>query len=243
MPGFLIAPTPAPPGGDLDFFDDFRSGTKFAKGLVEEATNANAVIVSASGLGFPSGTINVAKNVHSGALDYQLVANNLWRNPSVGEFVFLRMYLRNMLPNGANTGFDHGHQCNVGDVKWAWLIGPPSAGLWQMDVASSAQSNILLAEDMPVTEAQRCEWRLSRVTSTTGVTTFRIYSAAGTLLGEATRNLASMTDALYRTARWGIAGLGGATYVGDGVRWGNLAARVSADSNGWIGAYPVGPEA
>jgi hypothetical protein len=231
-------------GGSLDWFDDFRSGTLTAEGLVEEATNADAVIVSASGLGFPSGVVNVAKNIHGpGALDYQLVANDLWPNPAVGEYVFLRTYIRNTLPNGANTGADHGMQCNVGDVKWAWLVDPGSGGTYYMDTASSAEGNINLASGMTKSEVQRIEWRLSRVTSSTGVTTFRIYSAAGTLLGENTRNLASMTNSLYRTARWGIAGLGGATYSGDGIHWGCLAARVSASSSDWIGAYPVGPEA
>lgn len=232
--------THTPSGSGLDWFDDFRSGTLTAKGLVEEASNAEVEVISASGLGFPTGTTFVARNIHGpGALDVQWVANNLWPNPSVGQFVFLRTYIKNTLPNGANTGFDHGMQCNVGDVKWAWLVGPPSSGLYQMDVASSAESNIMLADTISVTEVQRIEWRLSRVTSSTGVTTFRIYSAGGTLLGEETRTLASMTDALYRTARWGIAGLGGADYEGNGILWSNLAARVSGTSSDWIGAYPV----
>jgi uncharacterized protein YjdB len=241
----LTAPPPPPPPPPcsgtctLDWFEDFRSGTFTARGLVQEASNANAVIVSASGLGFPSGTINVARNIHAGALDVQWVANNRWRNPAVGEYVFLRMYIRNSLPNGANTGADHGNQCNVGDVKWAWLIEAGSGGTYDLDVANSAQSNIRLASSIPKGSVQRLEWRLSRTSSSSGVVTFRVYSATGTLLGEGTRNLAGMTDALYRTARWGLSGQAGASYFGNGIEWGNIAARVSANSNDWIGAYPV----
>lgn len=230
-------------GTTLDWWEDFRSGTFTANGLVREAANADAVIVSATGLGFPASVVNVAKNIHNGELDLQEVANNLWPIPAVGSFVFLRTYVRNTLPNGAVTGDDHGIQSNIGDVKWAWLVNSGTAGTYYMDVASSAESNIRLASDMAKSEVQRIEWRLSRVTSTTGVTTFRIYNSAGTLLGENTRNLSSMTDALYRTARWGIAGLTGATYSGDGIHWGCLAARVSTNASDWIGAYPVGPEA
>jgi uncharacterized protein YjdB len=241
----LTAPPPPPPPPPcsgtctLDWFEDFRSGTFTARGLVQEASNANAVIVSASGLGFPSGTINVARNIHAGALDVQWVANNRWRNPAVGEYVFLRMYIRNSLPNGANTGADHGNQCNVGDVKWAWLIEAGSGGTYDLDVANSAQSNIRLASSIPKGSVQRLEWRLSRTSSSSGVVTFRVYSATGTLLGEGTRNLAGMTDALYRTAGWGLSGQAGASYFGNGIEWGNIAARVSANSNDWIGAYPV----
>ena len=169
----------------------------------------------------------------------QWVANARWRAPAVGEYVFLRMYIRNSLPNGANTGADHGNQCNVGDVKWAWLIEAGSNGTYNLDVANSAQSNIRLASGISKGSVQRLEWRLSRTSSTSGVVTFRVYSSTGTLLGEGTRNLAGMTDALYRTARWGISGQAGASYVGNGIEWGNLAARVSANSNDWIGAYPV----
>ena len=234
------ATTSAPtPGGSLAWFEDFRSGTLTARGLVREAANANVVIVSASGLGFPSGTTNVARNIHAGDVNVQWVANNLWRNPAVGEYVFLRMYIRNSLPNGANTGADHGNQCNVGDVKWAWLIPAGSGGTYSMDVANSAQSNITIASGIPKNSVQRLEWRLSRTASTAGVVTFRIYSATNVLLGEGTRNLSGMTDALYRTARWGLSGQAGASYVGPGIEWGNLAARVSSNSNDWIGAYPV----
>ena len=170
-------------------------------------------------------------------MDLQWVANNLWPNPSVGQFVFHRMYLRNMLPNGAVTGGDHGMQCNIGDVKWAWLIYSGDASVYDMDVANSSESNISLATGIAKSEVQRIEWRLSRTSSSAGVTTFRIYSAAGTLLGEATRNLSSMTDALYRTARWGIAGLSGATYVGDGVRWGTL--RFASVARARIGSVRI----
>ena len=239
----LTAPPPPPPPCSgtcsLDWFEDFRSGTFTAKGLVQEASNANAVMVSASGLGFPSGTVNVARNVHAGDLDVQWVANARWRAPAVGEYVFLRMYIRNSLPNGANTGADHGNQSNVGDVKWAWLIEAGSGGTYNLDVANSAQSNIRLASGISKGSVQRLEWRLSRTSSTSGVVTFRVYSSTGTLLGEGTRNMSGMTDALYRTARWGISGQAGASYFGNGIEWGNLAARVSGNSNDWIGAYPV----
>ncbi len=239
----VTAPPPPPPPCtgtcSLDWFEDFRSGTLTARGLVREASNATVVMVSSSGLGFPSGTVNVARNVHAGALDVQWVANNLWRAPAVGEYVFLRMYIRNSLPNGANTGADHGNQCNVGDVKWAWLIEAGSGGTYDLDVANSAQSNIRLASGIPKGSVQRLEWRLSRTSSTSGVVTFRVYSSTGTLLGEGTRNMSGMTDALYRTARWGLSGQAGASYVGNGIEWGNLAARVSGNSNDWIGAYPV----
>lgn len=225
-------------GVTLAWWDDFRSNTLTAQGLTDEGGGATMETVSATGLGFPSGINYVVRHTYVAEVSKLYGATNLWPAVTVGNSMYERFYLRQALPNGANTGPDHGFQCNIGDIKWFWRINGGDADSFSLECGRNG-ANIVEVADAPKNTVLRLERKLTRTGSTTCDAEFRVYNGS-TLLGSQTRTgITGMTDALTRQALYGMSGQAGATYNGGYVYWGALAVSLE----GWIGSYPTSAEA
>jgi hypothetical protein len=199
--------------------------------------------ISASGLGFPSGVNFVAQNVYAPEGSQLYKTENLWPLPAIGQTVFFRMYLRQSLPNNANTGNDHGFQSNAGDIKWHWNIAAGDTNSFDLICGKHSGSVFTTVCDAPKNAALRLEWAFKRTATSTGQCIFRCYNAAGTLLGTATQTgITTISTANFREALWGLSGQGTSSYSGGSVYWGAIAVRVGADDE-WVGAYPHADEA
>lgn len=230
----------------MDWTENF-SVSLTANGLVLVASNATINRVPATGLGFPASITHVAENVYVAQMDANYTATNLWPAPALGGHVFLRMLLRQSLPAtvGSGTGGDHGFQWGIGEVEWFWRIWQGGASVFSLEAGTwNGTVGELQIVDAPKNTVLRLEWRLTKSTATTGTATFRAYNNAnGSLLGElASSEMTGMTDSGYRQASFGMSGQAGADYNGGSVYWTAIAARVSTDSNAWIGNYPAAGE-
>ena len=232
--------------GSVDWFEDFRTSLT-DKGLVFNISSGSTTVnrVSASGLGFAAGLTHVAHNFHDGEGTVGYEALNLWPAPTTDQSVFFRMLVRNDMPAGANIGpFEHGFQSNVGEVEVAWQYDSGDSDSFNIYGFTWNGSQGVLLCDAPKATVLRLEWRWRKLSSTTGDAAFRVYNnQSGALLGQvAGEATTGLTDANYRAFLFGIAGLAGATYVGNGIYWGAIAVRVSSDADAWIGAYPASNE-
>ena len=230
--------------GELAWFEDFRVSLT-DKGLRQVAFNSriNRIPVGSATGRWPSGITHVAENVYVAEMDAIYQAQNLWPAPAVGQYLFARMLVVNSLPNGANTGGDHGFQTNaIAPVVWFWRIWGGDADSFTIESAAWDWANVNeLRVDVPKDVVLRMEWRLQRTGTSTAVYSARVYNnQTGALLGEIT-GLAQngVTATHFREFLFGMSGQGGASFNGGSVYWGALAVRVSDNANDWIGPYPV----
>ena len=244
----LTTAPPPPPGGALAWFEDFRISLT-AKGMTHFAWNApiNRVPVSTATGSWPSGITHVAQNVYVAGMNAAYQAENLWPNPAVGQYLYVRMLVNNALPNGANTGGDHGFQTNaIGPIPWFCRIYGGNATSFQLDMTTWDQANgpNEMQINVPKNTVLRLEWRVQRTGTSTAVFTARVYNnQTGALLGQS--NALTQTSPAggsanpFREYLFGMSGQAGATYNGGAVYWGGLAVRVSNSADDWIGPYPV----
>ena len=243
----ITAPPPPPPppsGGSLAWWDDFRVSMT-SKGLTQVAFNSriNRIPVGSATGTWPTGITHVAENVYVAEMDAQYQALNLWPAPAVGQYLFGRILVNNSLPNGANTGGDHGFQTNaLAPIVWFWRIWGGDADSFTLESAAWDHANVTeLRVDVPKDVVLRLEWRLQRTGTSTALYSARVYNnQTGALLREITGLTQSgLTSSHFREYRFGMSGQGGASFNGGSVYWGGLAFRVSDNANDWIGAYPV----
>lgn len=246
-------------GGALDFWEDHRVSLT-EKGMawaIPSSASINRVTVAAAGGNWPSGLTHVAENVYFPEQGAAYESVNLWRDLSVGEYLFIRMLLKNSLPNptGSGTGGDHGFQTNFSaPLPWFWRIydfatnggGSTDFGI---DFSSWDQSGVNeMRLDAPKNTVLRFEWRAERTGTSSAILAARVTNnQTETLLQQKTGITQSAAAGgganPFREFKFGMSGQGGADYTGGSVYWGGVAARISANANDWIGAYPVGPEA
>jgi hypothetical protein len=242
-----VSTSPPPPAGTLAWWEDFRVSLT-DRGLRHIAFNStvNRIPVGSATGSWPTGITHVAENVYVAGMDAQYQALNLWPDVPIGQYLFYRMLLNNSLPNGANTGGDHGFQTNANaPVVWAWRVWGGDADSFSLEALTwdvSGTNEFQL--DAPKDVVLRLEWRIQRTGTSAATLTVRVYNnQTGALLGEKTGM--NQTSAAggganpFREFRYGMSGQGGATFNGGSVYWGGLAIRVSSNANDWIGAYPV----
>jgi hypothetical protein len=203
----------------------------------------NRISVGSATGTWPGGLTHVAENVYVAGMNaaYQINSGSL-PAVAVGQYMFTRMLLNNSLPNGANTGCDHGFQTNVGLVVWFWRVCGGGASTFTIEFSTWDNSGTNeLRLDVPKDVVLRMEWRAHRTTTSTATLSARVYNnQTGALLGQITGlTQTSVTATHFREFLFGMSGQGGATFNGGSVYWGALAFRVSDDANAWIGAYPV----
>ena len=236
-------PPPPPPGGALAWFDDFRTSLT-SKGLtwwIASPAVVNRLPKSSATGSWPTELTHVAENVYAATHGAGYQAQNLWPAPAVGQYLFVRMLLNNALPNGANTGTDHGFQTNVGLIHWFWRVWGGNATSFTLEFATWETINVNWLEiNVPKNTVLRLEWRAERTTTASATLAARVYNnQTGALLGQITGLVQAATSTTFREFLFGMSGQGGATYNGGSVYWGALAARVSDNANDWIGPYPV----
>jgi hypothetical protein len=208
------------------------------------------VITVASATGtWPTGITHVAENSYTpeGNAGYQAV--NLWPSPAINEFLFFRMLLNNSLPNGANTGGDHGFQTNLNSpLSWFLRIWGGDADSFTFESTTWDDNELgsvdQLQVDAPKDTVLRVETRVERTGTSSALYSVRLYNnQTGSLLGEVLdlpRSGAAGGGANhFREYVFGMSGQLGATHTGGSVYWGAVGVRVSASSSAWIGAYPV----
>jgi hypothetical protein len=249
----LTAAPPPPPGGSLAWWEDFRVSLT-NRGLRQMSFNAtiNRIPVGSATGNWPAGITHVAENVYVATMNATYAAVDLWPDPAIGQYLFMRMLVVNALPNGANTGGDHGFQTNInGPVAWFWRIyggdhvgGDPSRWLLEASTWDQVYPNYFEVPNVPKHTVIRLEWRVQRTSTAGAILTARAYNnQTGALLGE--RGNMVQTAAAggnanpFRRFEFGMSGQGGASYNGGSVYWGGLAVRVSNNANDWIGPYPV----
>jgi hypothetical protein len=238
-----VAPPP-PPGGGLDWFEDFRTSLT-NKGLFLSLLGdgpINRVTTSSTTGTWPAQLTHVAQNIYAPQSGTLYEASNLWPAVNVGQYLFMRMLLNNALPNGANTGGDHGFQTNIGGIEWDWGIWGGNASSFNLLCTTADRyNNGHLEISAPKNTVLRLEWRAYRNTSSTALLSCRIYNdQTGVLLGQIDDLPQSTVSAsIFRGFLFGMSGQFGATYSGGSVYWGAVAVRVSSDANAWIGPYPV----
>jgi hypothetical protein len=238
----ITASPPPPPGGSLAWFEDFRLSLT-DKGMTQIASNAtiNRIPKSSATGTWPSQLTHVGENVYVAEMNAAYQAQNLWPAPAVGQYLFARMLLNNSLPNGANTGGDHGFQSNVfHPIVWFWRIWGGDADSFTLEFTTWDNSGTReLQLDVPKDRVLRLEWRAQRTGTSTATVSARVYNdETGALLGEIT-GLGQSAATHFREFLFGMSGLAPTSFNGGSVYWGALAFRVSDNANDWIGPYPV----
>jgi opacity protein-like surface antigen len=234
-------------GRRLDWFEDFRLSLT-DRGLQLFAMNApiKRIPTSAATGTWPSQLTHVAENVYVAEMNAAYQAQNLWPNPATGQYLFMRMLVNNSLPNGANTGGDHGFQTNAGNpLPWFWRVWGGDADSFTLEFSSWDESGTDEFQiDVPKDRVLRLEWRAQRNGTSAATLTVRVYNnETGVLLGEKT-GITQTTAAgdgsnVFRQFLFGMSGQAPTSFNGGSVYWGAIAARVSDDGNDWIGPYPV----
>ena len=237
-----ITASPPPPSGSLAWFEDFRLSLT-DKGMTQIASNAtiNRIPKSSATGTWPSQLTHVAENVYVAEMNAAYQALNLWPAPAVGQYLFGRMLLNNSLPNGANTGGDHGFQSNVfHPIVWFWRIWGGDADSFTLEFTTWDNSGTReLQLDVPKDRVLRLEWRAQRTGTSTATVSARVYNnETGALLGEIT-GLGQSAATHFREFLFGMSGQAPTSFNGGSVYWGALAFRVSDNANDWIGPYPV----
>jgi uncharacterized protein YjdB len=241
----ISAPPPPPPGGGtLAWFEDFRTSLtdKGLRWFIATSAAINRVPKSVAPGSWPSELTHVAENIYAAEHGAAYQAQNLWPAPAVGQYLFGRLLVSNALPNGANTGGDHGFQANaIAPIPWFWRVWGGNATSFQLDAttwdhANRDELNIVV----PKNTVLRLEWRIQRTGTSTAVYAVRVSNnQTGAVLGEKTFTQGNLQTWHFREYLFGMSGQGGATFNGGSVYWGALAIRVSDTATDWIGTYPV----
>jgi len=152
-------------------------------------------VVSASGLDFPEGMINVLSIDQDVTASFHRVSvAGVWALPSVGEWIYRRIYWRNNALS-AYTGSDPGEfnhpvqSCLQGGSKcgdlW-WRHNYPGGSTWKLQLTTN---------DVPYPEnhhspgsvftydtTYRIEWGMKRISTTTWELHVKVYDSADTLI-------------------------------------------------------------
>lgn len=263
----------APPSSrTLVWFADWRTGTGTAAAALsdggkfnDQLCNSDVIsVVPATGLEFP--TTNVLRVEYAQASLCQMRrARDQWRLTEVGESLFVRLYYRNVMPEGRLVGVPHPLHIGEGTPYAMWFtFFAPSGGTAPMTL-QLAGDHVYPNRDwsyrFTTHETFRLELRLQRVTATTAKASVRSYDASGALIadsddwtnGESGPNLRSLTtsdptvpvtDASFRLLDIGNNDPGGLVAGADQVVYfGGVAVAIDADPEAWIGPYPTASEA
>jgi hypothetical protein len=254
----------------LDWFSDWRAATGAGTTAIRDNTKWNDEacsnplldVISAAGLGFP--TANVLRvDVNSTQCRKVYVNGDMvgtkWPLPTVGtQYLFMRYYFRDALPDGTNAGNPHHMESHVGDIAWAWKHHDPTGGQFDFvwEFPRNNYPDVEFAVRLSTNATYRAEARLFRDSATTAKALVRVYNSSNTLLatndnflnGNGT-SLTARDPSITRVTSvaqdlqsmdLGQSGQFGST-AGPGLYnyFGGVAVRVTSDANGWIGAYPV----
>lgn len=204
--GFLVMPAgggggPAP---NLIFDSRWTNGTGLGNTAVGDgglwAVNQGVAgdqleVISASGLGFPAGIVNVLRVRQEGESDFCDVQASGLPQPGAGSDRFYRLYTR--WDEGNQPAYDHGIEPIPGGcaVDWAIKRQPRAGGVHHYHqfgstpsdpyygLITSGGADILLSKTL----AYRYEWHFHFLSTTTfKIGDIRIYDAAGSLLYDRT---------------------------------------------------------
>lgn len=258
----------------LAWFSDWRTATGTSQQALYDGTkwtsqlcSANvASVVPAMGLGFP--TQNVFRFEYTNDMECLMVqVEDRWPAPAVGQYLFVRAYWRNAVPDGQTLGLPHPIHIGRG-------MGGAAYATWMNFTAPSGGSSDMVLQlgggppfpDMywsfafATNRTYRIEWRLHRETASTARVSLRVYDDTGALIGENAdwsnrenganaRTLAQsnpampVNDASFRLLEVGCNGPAGlAAGTGRYAYFGGLAVAVSSSADGWIGPYPAPAE-
>lgn len=259
---------------DLAWFSDWRTATGASQQALYDGSkwtgqlcNHDVVeIISASGLDFP--TNNVLRADYQTDMECLMVqAQDQWPAPGVGEYLFVRLYYRNAIPDGVAVGLPHpvhiGHSPAASYATWVNLE-PTSGGVSRMILqlgGGPAYPDQFWGWPFNTNQTYRLELRLHRVTADTAKVDVRVYDGSGALLaddddwnnGEVSANRRTLaqsdptfpvTDASFRLIEIGNNGPAGlAAGAGRFIYIGGVAVAVSANPDAWPGPYPAPAEA
>ena len=255
------------------WFSDWRNGTGTEQTALYDGDKWNgqlcaadvAEVVDAAGLDFP--TANVYRS------DYDVPGNCLmvqvtdaWAPPAPGEYMFVRAYYRNAMPDGTEIGFPHplhiGRSASADASYSTWFnFSGPEAGVSGMSISLGGGPEYpdrFWGWGFQTNTTYRLEVRIHRVTADQARVDVRVYDTAGTLVADSDdwnngetedhpqfRTLAGsaptypVNDESFTLLELGNNDPAGLV-AGSGryVYWGALAVVVSADPDAWPGAYP-----
>lgn len=276
-----VGDTARPDGGSgagLVWFSDWRSGTGAEQSALYDGGKWNdqlcgadvAEVVDATGLDFP--TTNVYRSLYDNPGNCLMVqVTGAWAAPGPNEYMFVRAYYRNAMPDDTTIGFPHplhiGRSASMDASYATWFnFSGPIGGVSGMQISvggGPVYPDQFWGWGFETNRTYRLEVRMHRLTADTATVDVRVYNSAGGLVsdsddwtnGEGTghpsfRTLSEsapqfpVTDDSFTLIELGNndpAGLEAAT--DRQVYWGGLAVAVSADADAWVGAYPTPMEA
>jgi hypothetical protein len=259
---------------ELAWFSDWRTATGTSQNALYDGSKWSgqlcmhdvAAIVAADGLDFP--TTNVFRSDYVGLGNCLMIqARDRWLAPQVGEYLFVRLYYRNAMPDGAVVGNPHPIHIGTGTNGQAYTVvmnfTGPNNGVSRMRVnlpGAQQWPDAFWSYPFNTHETYRIEFRLHRVTQTTARLDLRVYDSANNLVGDNDDFHNGETGANSRTLTesdptltvddhsFTLLELGNNDPAGadDGddwfVYWGAAAVVVSDDAAAWPGPYPAGAE-
>jgi hypothetical protein len=256
-PCVLTAPLSGGGGGGgvtPDFFVDWRTatgtgGTAVSDGGKLGTRSWNGVdpycnVISASGLGFPSGMTNVMRVTFNNAEGDAQWQGSAFPEISVGQTRWFRVYMRADYPNGAGIGSGfHPYQAAL-NVAWEFKPISPGASTFRFSFQPRGVAESFDWMAAPLRTTLRIDHSMERISSTqVRFAAINVYDVAGTLLADATDFLESTTgpDTLasvqpvvtlsdltqdLRGILIGNNGPFGNTYVGGALDWGGFATAI-----------------
>lgn len=271
----------AQPGRDggptLAWFSDWRTATGSSQTARYDGSRWTAQlcaspvleVVPGRPLGFP--TTNALRASYRRPGECQMVqATGRWSAPAVGEYLFVRFYVRNDLPEGAAVGNPHplhlGRAGSVGPPYALWFnFGAPTAGRARMVLqlgGGPEYPDRFWSYPFSTGQVYRVEVRVHRRSATTASVDLRVSDASGALIGQSAdwdngeiganrRTLAQsaptfpVTDDSFTLLEVGNNDPGGLLEEPGNrhVSFAGVAVVIDRSSEAWPGAWPVGPEA
>lgn len=212
----FIPPTTGITGGALDWFSDWRNAIGNTDAALQDGTKWNtyvstpvrelATVMSASGLGFPAGMTNVFRyEIPNNNTACQPKVSGQWTMPAVGEYQYLRYYIRCDFPDGLNPADQHfvhiGDDEGPASYESCYFLNGVEGGIgggvlngnyriqfmpnWQSVATSdTAWYNIYLT----TTQVYRIELRMLRSGTNQVRYASRVYDSAGNLRATAGRD-------------------------------------------------------
>lgn len=197
--------TVAGPASSLAFASDWGTATGQTDSALRDGSKWENLtvfdrqileVVSASGLGFPSGMTNALRVEFDGeqAAHVSLAengssnANTPWGVPGTGEGLYFRVYFRNSIPDGdgaQDVGSAHQLQPAWGGcaTHWAWKFGSNANGTWGMifNTDGAGGGTWYGLSTLSKNHTYRLEWGLYNKTAGGAYTLeLRIYNESGT---------------------------------------------------------------
>jgi hypothetical protein len=182
----------------LAWFSDWRDAQGTTQAALYDSKwtgqlcNAQVLeVISSAGLDFPSSNaLRIRYDVPNQCL--MLEVRDRWPVPAVGEYLFVRLYFRNDIADGAVVGFPHplhlGESAHPSAAYATWInFVTPTAGRSVL-VLQPGREGTYPNRDWQFPLATRRTWRLEvrmhRLTATTGTTDVRISDAQGLVVAE-----------------------------------------------------------